>query len=177
MSAFMKGITIAVLHLLIVLSVGGKFLYDRYHCPRVWVKTGSIDPDMPVRGRYFTLNVEVQAPWWFNSEDTDKNWKNRYWRENIRLSVQDGKLVASPADSYTGLTLTYWPPNSFTRNSQNGLFLDQGIPFFIAEHARVPFRKPGQELWAEVTVPRKGPPRPIQLAIKDGTEWRPLNLH
>ena len=33
-----------------------------------------------------------------------------------------------------------------------------------------------QELWAEVTVPRKGPPRPIQLAIKNGTDWRPLNL-
>jgi hypothetical protein len=68
-------------------------------------------------------------------------------------------------------------PSCSKSSTHNGLFLDQGIPFFIPEHAMVPFPKPGQELWAEVTVPRKGPPRPIQLAIKDEAEWRPLNLH
>ena len=27
-------------------------------------------------------------------------------------------------------------------------------------------RRAGAELWAEVTIPRKGPPRPIRLALK-----------
>jgi hypothetical protein len=35
---------------------------------------------------------------------------------------------------------------------------------------------PGQELWAEVTVPSSGPPRPIQLALSDGKQFHVLNL-
>jgi hypothetical protein len=34
--------------------------------------------------------------------------------------------------------------------------------------------KRGQELWIEVTVPSKGPPRPLQLAVKDNGVWKPL---
>jgi hypothetical protein len=50
------------------------------------------------------------------------------------------------------------------------------VDFFIAEHAELPrLNRATDELWAEVTVPRKGPPRPIQLAIKRGSEWIPLN--
>jgi len=36
--------------------------------------------------------------------------------------------------------------------------------------------KAGQELWVEVTVPPKGPPRPLQLALKDNGVWKPLNF-
>jgi hypothetical protein len=27
-------------------------------------------------------------------------------------------------------------------------------------------RAPGEELWVEVTLPRRGPPRPIRLGVK-----------
>ncbi len=41
------------------------------------------------------------------------------------------------------------------------------VNFYIAEHARSPLPLvPGTELWIEVTVPPKGPPRPIQLALR-----------
>jgi hypothetical protein len=166
MTAFSKGVAVAVIHLLLVLSVSGKFLYDRYHCPRVWVRTATFDPELPVRGRYFTLQVEVQAPW-FRQE-------NHYQREDVKLSVEDGQLIASRTDATTELSVSYWPSRSGFLNKR--VFLDQGIPFFIPEHAAIPVLKAGQELWAEVTVPRKGPPRPIQLAIKNGKDWRPLNL-
>ena len=35
---------------------------------------------------------------------------------------------------------------------------------------------PGHELWIEVTVPPKGPPRPLQLAEKENGVWKPLTL-
>jgi hypothetical protein len=49
------------------------------------------------------------------------------------------------------------------------------VDFYIAEHAANPASvKPGQELWIEVTIPPKGPPRPIQLALKQNGAWTPL---
>ncbi len=43
------------------------------------------------------------------------------------------------------------------------------VPFFIPEHIPDPSLRPaGETLWAEVTLPRRGPPRPIQLGIKRG---------
>ncbi|CAN5717228.1 hypothetical protein BH24GEM1_BH24GEM1_29760 [soil metagenome] len=49
--------------------------------------------------------------------------------------------------------------------------LDEPVAFFIPEHVPDPsVRLAGEELWAEVTVPRAGPPRPIRLAVRrDGT--------
>jgi hypothetical protein len=29
-------------------------------------------------------------------------------------------------------------------------------------------RQEGEELWVEVTIPKKGPPRPIRLGVKKG---------
>lgn len=53
----------------------------------------------------------------------------------------------------------------------------QPIAFFIPEHAPDPsLRKPGEELWAEVTIPKKGPPRPIRLGIKKDGVLTPLTL-
>ncbi|MGB6544043.1 MAG: hypothetical protein WBE97_00325, partial [Candidatus Acidiferrales bacterium] len=37
---------------------------------------------------------------------------------------------------------------------------------FVSDTADIPVLKTGQELWVEVTVPAKGPPRPIRMAIK-----------
>jgi hypothetical protein len=53
--------------------------------------------------------------------------------------------------------------------------LSRPVDFYISEHAADPTRlKAGQELWIEVTVPPKGPPRPLQLALKDNGAWKPL---
>src|SRR5215467_411295 len=114
MSTLSKGIAVAVLHLLIVLSLGGKLLYDRAYRPRVWVRTGSVDPDLPIRGRYFTLRLEVKAPWFSPG--------NQYQEDEVRLSVQDGELVASRTDSPTGLTLTSWRQARWTGSNANAVF-------------------------------------------------------
>ena len=52
--------------------------------------------------------------------------------------------------------------------------LQEPVEFYIAEHAVDPPSTEGQELWMEVTVPPVGPPRPLQLALKDNGGWKPL---
>jgi hypothetical protein len=166
MRAISKGVAVAVLHVLMVLSLGGKLLYDRAHRPRVWVKTGSYDPDLPIRGRYMALQVQVEAPW-FSPQD------NSYWIP-VTLEVENGHLVARKSAADTELTISPWRNRRANPQLPGPVFLDQSVLFFLPEHADLPRIKQGGELWAEVTIPKKGPPRPIQLALKHGTEWTPL---
>ena len=57
----------------------------------------------------------------------------------------------------------------------------QMVLFFVPEHA-LPFEamRPASdapELWAEVTIPHKGPPRPIHLALKKAGQLEPLDIN
>jgi hypothetical protein len=55
--------------------------------------------------------------------------------------------------------------------------LSEPVDYFLPEHAIDPSRRqPGEELWVEVTVPPKGPPRPIRLAVKKGGTFTPLEI-
>src|SRR4051812_13567217 len=157
-----RGLLIATLQILIVLSLGGKLLVDRATRPRVWVSVAPVDPDLPIRGRYVLLSPHVEAPP-FN--------KNEYGTR-ARLEVRDGKLFAVPDRDGS---VSYW-----RRNADVPAILQNNIDFFIAEHAQDPsFRAKGEELWAEVTVPRKGPPRPIRLGVKrpGSDQIEPLHLN
>src|SRR6478672_3033125 len=98
-----KGLAIAVIHILIVLSLGGKLLYDRAHRPRVWVRTGQVDPDMPIRGRYLTLNLRVRAP-----EFQEPSKPGSYSGVYVELSVENGELIAHKTDRPTGMFINSW---------------------------------------------------------------------
>jgi hypothetical protein len=57
----------------------------------------------------------------------------------------------------------------------------QMVVFFVPEHA-LPFetglfRRDAPELWAEVTIPHKGPPRPIRLALKKAGKLELLDVN
>jgi hypothetical protein len=173
MKPLYKGLAVAFLHILIVLSLGGKLLYDRAHRPRVWVRAASIDPNLPIRGRYFTLNLEVHSTD-FKPEPTPRtfNYAQPYNPGYVELAVENGQLVAHKSDHPTEMTINYWSQ----QHSRGGDVFPLSSPtlFFVPEHAAAPSPGAGGALWAEVTVPRKGPPRPIQLAIKRGQEWIPL---
>jgi hypothetical protein len=57
----------------------------------------------------------------------------------------------------------------------NQMQLSDPVDFYIADTAKSPLPlQPNQELWIEVTVPPTGPPRPIQLALKQDSSWKPL---
>jgi hypothetical protein len=176
MNNLKRGLIVAVVHVLIVCSLGAKLVVDRARCPRVWVKTASYDPNLPIRGRYVNLRIVVDAPEAkpaevHKSPDGKDTWMTSV-PERARLDVRDGKLLAIPDEAGS----VYY--SSVNRNSQSGeIAIDEPVAFFIPDTAQDPTRrKPGEELWAEVTVPRKGPPRPISLAVKNGGEMHRLDL-
>jgi hypothetical protein len=158
-----KGLLVALIQLLLVCSLGAKLLIDRATRPRVWCKTVAYDPYDPLRGRYVSVQLEVDAPTIPNT--VENNYTNP---TTAKLEVRDGKLVAvlSPEG------VPVWQ----VRNGK--ATWPEPVAYFISESAIDPsWNRQGAELWAEVTIPKKGPPRPIRLALKqpDG-RWQELNL-
>jgi hypothetical protein len=154
-----RGLAVAAVQCLMVLGLAGKYAWDRGHLPRVWVKAATIDPDLAIRGRYASLYLEVAVP-----PGTPSSWYP------ARLSVENGRLVATPGAADTGMMVAGL--------ASQGWRLAEPVPFFIGEHAADPsLRAAGEELWVEVTVPKKGPPRPLRLGVKKDGALRELDLH
>ncbi len=74
---------------------------------------------------------------------------------------------------YLSLTLAPEPGAQYFDRTSN-----QRVVFFVPEHPAefesLGFRPNAPELWAEVTIPRKGPPRPIGLGIKKDGQIQPV---
>ena len=154
-----RGLIIAALHLAIVGSLGVKLLVDRATRPRVWARTGPIDPDSPLRGRYVRLRVEGEPIGFGDASDMP-----------VRLTEWKGVLAFMPASDNLTARIT-------TRDGRRVATLDQPLAFFIPEHVPDPsVRAPGEELWVEVTLPKRGAPRPIRLAVKKDGVMTPLDL-
>ncbi|MGB8478845.1 MAG: hypothetical protein WCE63_08390 [Acidobacteriaceae bacterium] len=171
------------IQLVLVLSVAGKYWYERKTCPRVWVETAQYDPNMPLRGRYLGLQLTVNAC----SLPRDKaqfspgfaypgGHSLGAWTWNVVLVAQDGHLVPRVVDpeavpeGVERLTLREKQPCDSAP-------VAQGTTFYIPDTARGPFPLvKGETLWVEVTVPPSGPPRPIQLAVSSAAGWQPLKF-
>ncbi|HYV32409.1 MAG TPA: hypothetical protein VEO53_15060 [Candidatus Binatia bacterium] len=177
-----KGLLLALLHVLLVSSLGAVLLIDRERMPRVWVKTAAYDPYLPVRGRYASLRLEVEVPRGIQLTDAERKiWENepaQTWRwfptvyRSVDLKVEDGKFV--------GVVTPEGRHPLWIRKHADGTdqyMLAEAIPYFIPEHVQDPtIRTQGEELWVEVTVPPKGLPRPIQVGVKKDGRLTPLNL-
>jgi hypothetical protein len=183
-------IVLLVIQLALVSSIAAKYLYQRSTCPRVWTRTAAYDPEMVMRGRYLSLRLTVDgcqstlpsalhAIFPRNADGTTRkggfhvNWQGAV-RFRAKLKVEGNKLLAIriPEADLTskGVDVTALPGSAC-----NALRLTEPVDFYIAEHTSDPTPlQPGQELWIEVTVPPQGPPRPIQLALKEDGAWKPL---
>ncbi len=191
-SAVVRGLTVALLQLVIVGSLAVKFAHDRATCPRVWVRTAYYDPDLPIRGRYASLQLEVDAPGVFqekplveqkptpfdkmqpgydvthNSKPTKPRYVPVWDSKPVRLEVHDGKLIAV-TDPKSNISANYRRDT----DARVSIALQEPVDIFVPEHAaNLPGwqwpRRTNVEWWAEVTIPKKGPPRPIRLGIKQG---------
>jgi len=183
-------VTVLAVQLLLVSSIAAKYLYQRWRCPRVWTRAAAYDPELPMRGRYlsFQLTVdgcqstlpsakEARFPRDVNGAAIKGNYEVRFAAPvefSAELKVADGKLLALriPDEEYdpAGQWVT-----AFSGQGCDQMRLEAPVAFYIAEHAQSPLPlKAGQELWVEVTVPPKGPPRPLQLALKENGSWKPL---
>jgi hypothetical protein len=183
-------IGLLLFQLLVVSTVAAKYLYQRATCPRVWTRTAAYDPELVMRGRYLSLQLTVDGcnstlpsakdaefPRNVNGVPGGKTFSIRsadtIWFQ-AKLAVKDNKLIAirvPESDTSTATQTIAGNPGA----SCEQMRLSQPVDFYIAEHATDPTRlHNGQELWIEVTVPPKGPPRPLQLALKDNGTWKPL---
>jgi uncharacterized membrane-anchored protein len=173
---------VLAIQLAIVSSIAAKYLYQRWTCPRVWVKSMVYDPELLMRGRYLSLQVTVdgcQNALPAANADLPRDASGAPVGPQpvdfpARLKVQGGRLVAiriPEEDNESGAQTVSAQPGVNCAEMR----LDMPVDFYIAEHAADPSPvKRGQELWVEVTVPPKGPPRPVQLALKDNGVWKPL---
>jgi hypothetical protein len=151
-----RGVAILVVHCALVLTIAGKYAWDRDRLPRAWANATPVDPSLPIRGRYVTMQLRVEP----GDREPDIG--------TVRLNAENGRLI--------GYTDPKGTQNAWRRRPDLWI-LTQPVAFFIPEHAPDPsIRATGEELWVEVSVPPKGPPRPIRLAVKEDGVLRPLAL-
>jgi hypothetical protein len=174
-----------IVQLLLVLSIAGKYLYERKTRPRIWVLSSQYDPNMPLRGRYLALQLLVDAcalprdqahltPGYENHEVRME--EHGFWRWTVSLQIENGHLVPKLEDPAKGPRDTQ-ELMLYTNEPCNQVPLRTQLDYFIPDTAKGPFPvKPGQQLWVEVTMPPSGPPRPIQLAISSEAGFQPLHL-
>ncbi|MES2223140.1 MAG: hypothetical protein V4587_19485 [Acidobacteriota bacterium] len=171
------------IQLVLVLSVAGKYLYERKVCPRVWVRAGEYDPNLPLRGRYLGLQLAVNAcslarakAQYYAGVTYAGGRSSSSWTWNVVLAAQDGHLVpriVDPRRESEGVERLTLRENQPCGSAT----ISQVTDFFIPDTAKglFPLEK-GQVMWVEVTVPPNGPPRPIQLAISSAAGWKPLKM-
>jgi hypothetical protein len=188
----LSGVSVAllVIQLALVSSIGAEYLYQRLNSPRVWTRAAAYDPELLMRGHYLSLQLAVDG-----CQSTLPSAKEAAMPRNLegvptgtmfsihspqtvrfpaQLKVMDNRLVAiriPDSDSRPSGVMVEGMPGASCEN----LRLSSAVDFYVAEHAADPTRlNPGQELWVQVTVPPQGPPRPLQLALKENGAWKPL---
>ena len=164
---------LGAIQIALVLSLGAKLLYDRMTRPRVWVLCEVYDPELPIRGRYLSERLRFPAEGFMYTESNQPGinewYMNRQW---ANLEIRNSQLVAKPHGAEPGEWIYLHKNNDGTIVA----FSEEPVLVFIPEHAEIPSLKAGQEMWVEVTVPAKGPPRPIRIGIKKDGVLTPLKL-
>ena len=165
-----KGIILAMLQLGIVASLAAKYAIDRARFPRAWARVRTYDPDLPIRGRYLSLQLLVACDTTGAAVPPD-GLVSRDWWVPGKPRVEKGQLVADCSPSQKGPLIKRELAGQVTAT------LIEPVLLFLPEHAQDPWQRArGGELWVEVTVPAKGPPRPIRLAVKRGDTFTPLEI-
>jgi hypothetical protein len=157
MSPLNKGLMVGAVQLLLLASVGGKFLYDRANYPRLWVETAPYDPYLPIRGRYVSIALVVPAARVERAEAP----KDGAAMFNARLEVRGDRLFA--VEDPEG---RHWVTSGRCAD-RNCWQLATPVAYFSPEHGADPSRRPeGETLWVEVTLPPTGAPRPLRLGVQ-----------
>jgi hypothetical protein len=182
---------VLLIQLALVSSIAAKYAWQRARCPRVWTRASMYDPALVMRGRYLsmqltvdgcqsTLNTGKEAEFYRDQGGVPRGGRfavagPQFVEFPATLAVKDNRLIAVRVSrsEETPAGLRVWARQGA---SCDQMTLREPVNFYIAEHAQSPLPVAGgQELWVEVTVPPKGPPRPIQLALKEADgAWKPL---
>jgi len=155
---------LAVAHLAIVGSVALRYAADRARLPTGWARTVPYDPSLPIRGRYVRLRLQLPLA---EAPPDARPGESR----PVRLRAR-GDRIEAVVDSSSSLLAVL-----DAANGGSAVRLSQPVAVFIPEHLPDPsVRPPGEELWAEVTLPAEGPPRPVRLGVRRDGRLEPLDL-
>jgi hypothetical protein len=173
-----KGLLLTLLQVLLVSTLGAKLLYDRSHRPHVWIKVATNDPDLPIRGRYLSLNLEVPAEGFTLRSQPSPYLKDKDGKPVIQeYSVPNRGDLVLRGEQLVGVANQngeYWV-NVRRRDDSFVAVVRAETTYFLPEHGLDPSRrKAGEELWIDATIPRKGAPRPLRLGIKKDGVLTPL---
>ena len=185
-------VILLVVQLALVSSLAASYAWQRHKYPRVWTRAYGYDPVLPLRGRYLSLQVGVDG-----CASTLPSSKQALFERDYAGAIKPGPYaVEAPRNiefsaelqvANNTLQAVYISDESLRNKGQrvtaktgepcSQMLLADPVDFFVPNDARSPLPlAAGQELWIEVTVPPKGPPRPLQLAVNDSNGWKPLAL-
>jgi hypothetical protein len=182
MSPLKKGLLLAAIQVAIVGCLWAKLQWDRARLPRAWAAIRRYDPILPIRGRYLSMQLIARtgpdatsgAPGALENPPPVTLSCNQFGK----LYVQQGQLWArvegsTPAASHGPGTVF----NLCATSRRNEALVATPVLFFIPDRASNPEPfAPNSEVWAEVSLPEEGPPRPIRLATKRGETFTPLEM-
>jgi hypothetical protein len=181
-------VVLMILQLAIVASIGAQYVYQRWTSPHVWVRAVAPEASSAVSGRYLNLQLVVDG-----CQSTLPSAKAATFPRDINgaavqgpfgliagtifranLKVQSNRLIA--VNAVVDETGREGQPVMATPGKPcDQMRLIHSVPFYVAENSIDASRlNPGQELWMEVTVPATGPPRPLQLALKENGAWKSI---
>jgi hypothetical protein len=165
MTPLIKGLVLAAVQVGLVASLGAKLLYDRATRPRVWTLAAPYDPNLPIRGRYVSLQLVVEPRGLREAKPGSVSQPP----QSINLRVENDRLVAEATGPQPDYAASALHLRFIQRRGEKLAVLVEPVAFFITEHIPDPSRRTqGEELWVEVTIPKTGPPRPIRLGVKKG---------
>jgi len=155
------GLVAALLQGGLLLGLGGVMLAERALLPRGWVLSAGYDPELPIRGRYISLQLlvpAVQLAPASGSEGTDGA---------VQLRVQGNRLEAIVVPEDEAASTKAIPARIEPVDGAMVAKLTEPVTVFIPEAVVDPSRPAGgKDLWVEVSLVPEGPPRPIQLGIR-----------
>ncbi len=169
--ALRSGIGLAAVQAVLMLSTGVLFWIDRQISPRAWVATAPVDPNLPIRGRYITMTMLVPLR---SNNLIESDGELLHTWQTVQLGVEGDRLIAQINDQSTRNQL-----DGRIRQRGDSLVVnpDHELAFFIPPDVQDPSIQPdGRTLWVEVTLPRFGAPRPIQLGLETNGLIEPLPL-
>lgn len=147
-----KGFALAVLHVLLATTVTAKLFYDRETLPRAWAKVWLPKGSLQMRERYAQIDLVI---------DTDVE------SARVALFAEGGQLHGRRAENGRGVGYIF--------SVQGTKILNERVSLYFPRSLDPAFPLPGEELWVEVSVPKKGLPRPIRLGVKKDGVLTPLD--
>jgi len=192
MTRAMRGVVLAAVQVVLVLTTAGKYLWERHTCPEVWTRVELFNEQnlrfiaQDPANRYMQVQLLADAcslPLRTPEQESDINileenrgiYKTHPERkDSVRATARDGKLIVVESEGIHARDAQeiIWDMRKPCTEAR----LPDIMQFYVASTTAMPEKlQPGQTVWALVTVPQQGRPRPIELAISDATGFHPLD--